>query len=34
MNDKLQKLDMLQRKQIAFNHAMGLISYDGMVVDI
>jgi len=29
MNDKLQKLDMLQRKQIAFNHAMGLISYDG-----
>lgn len=25
----LQKLDQLQRKQLAYNHAMGLISFDG-----
>ena len=26
----LQKLDQLQRKQLAYSHAMGLIDYDGM----
>ena len=28
----LQKLDLLQRKQLAFGHAMGIISYDGATV--
>ena len=30
LNEALQKLDQLQRKQQAYNHAMGLIDFDGM----
>ena len=32
LNEALAKLDSLQRKQIAYGHAMGLISYDGATV--
>lgn len=32
LHEALKKLDQLQRKQIAYNHAMGMISYDGDTV--
>ena len=32
LQQALQQLDLLQRKQIAYGHAMGLISYDGNTV--
>lgn len=32
LQNALQKLDQLQRKQLAYGHAMGLISFDGATV--